>query len=153
MHLCNGLKHLQGLRNRGPGNLGEAGRGRMGKRVLVADDEPLTTEMLGAFLAFEGFEVVAAHDGHEALERARETRPDVVLLDEMMPQLLGTDVVRTIRQDPALAETPVVLLSCVDESDVDWKGAGATAFLQKPFEIRKVGEMVRQLVDRGERAA
>lgn len=124
----------------------------MRKRILVADDEPLTTELLALVLAFGGYEVVEAHDGREALERAREVRPDVVLLDVMMPQLLGVEVARSIRADPALADTPVVLFSCIDESEVDWRGAGADLFLQKPMDIRRLPEMMERLTGGEDRA-
>lgn len=117
----------------------------MRKRILVADDEPLTTELLALVLAFRGYEVVEVHDGREALERAREVQPDVVLLDVMMPRLLGVEVARSIRADPVLADTPVVLFSCIDESEVDWRGAGADLFLQKPMDIRRLPEMVERL--------
>lgn len=122
----------------------------MRKRVLVADDEPLTAEMMAIVLAFNGYDVVEAHDGNQALERAREIRPDVVLLDETMPWLTGSEVARTLRQDPVLSETPVVLFSCIDESEVDWKSAGADLFLQKPVDIRRLPEVVRQLMEDAE---
>lgn len=120
----------------------------MRKRVLVADDEPLTAEMLALVLAFTGFEVVEAYDGQQALERARETRPDVVLLDVMMPELTGSEVSRTLKKDPRLAHTAVVLFSCIDESEVDWRAAGADAFLQKPLDVRQIPNLVRDLVAR-----
>jgi CheY-like chemotaxis protein len=125
----------------------------MRKRILVADDEPLTAELLALVLAFGGYEVVEAHDGREALERAREVRPDAVLLDFMMPQLTGAEVARTIREDPQLAETPVVLFSCVDESEVDWRGSGADLFLQKPMDMRRLPEMIDRLTGQEKRAA
>lgn len=118
----------------------------MRKRVLVADDEPLTAEMLALVLAFRGFEVVQAHDGKQALDRALETRPDVVLLDHMMPELTGTEVARTLKQHPGFRNTFVVLFSCVDESDVDWRAAGADLFLQKPLDVRRLPEVVQRLV-------
>ncbi|HSJ15079.1 MAG TPA: response regulator [Longimicrobiales bacterium] len=124
----------------------------MRKRVLVADDEPMTAELLALVLAFNGYEVVQAHDGREALERARAVRPDVVLLDVMMPRLAGPDVARRLRSDPELADVPVVLFSCVDESDVDWRGAGADLFLQKPVDIRALPDVVRRLTGRCDRA-
>ena len=117
----------------------------MRKRVLVADDEPLTAELLALVLAFTGYEVVEAHDGRQALERALEIRPDVVLLDHMMPELTGSEVTRSLRADPSLRDTPVVLFSCVDESDVDWREAGADLFLQKPLDVRRLPEVVQRL--------
>lgn len=120
----------------------------MRKRVLVADDEPLTAEMLALVLAFTGFEVVEAYDGQQALERARETQPDVVLLDVMMPELTGSEVSRTLKEDPSLSNTAVVLFSCVDESEVDWRAAGADAFLQKPLDVREIPNLVRDLAAR-----
>lgn len=125
----------------------------MRKRVLVADDEPLTAEMMALVLAFTGFEVVEAHDGQQALERTRETRPDVVLLDHMMPELTGTEVARTLKQDPETCDTPVVLFSCVDESEVDWRGAGADLFLQKPLDVRRLPEVVKRLAGQAPDAA
>jgi CheY-like chemotaxis protein len=76
-----------------------------------------------------------------------------VLLDFMMPQLTGAEVARTIREDPQLAETPVVLFSCVDESEVDWRGSGADLFLQKPMDMRRLPEMIDRLTGQEKRAA
>jgi CheY-like chemotaxis protein len=118
----------------------------MPKLVLVADDEPLTAEMLALMLAFRGYEVVCAHDGAEALERARELKPDVLLLDVIMPELEGIDVTRALRADPELGSRPVVLISSADECEVDWRAAGANLFLQKPLDIVKLPEVVEALV-------
>jgi CheY-like chemotaxis protein len=114
--------------------------------VLVADDEPLTAEMLALMLGFRGHDVVCAYDGAEALERARELKPDVVLLDVLMPGLRGDAVARRLRADPELAGCPVVLMSSVDEAEVRWREAGADVFLQKPFDIRQVPELVARLL-------
>jgi CheY-like chemotaxis protein len=114
--------------------------------VLVADDEPLTAEMLALMLGFRGHDVVCVYDGAEALERARELKPDVVLLDVLMPGLRGDAVARRLRADPELAGCPVVLMSSVDEAEVRWREAGADVFLQKPFDIRQVPELVARLL-------
>jgi DNA-binding response OmpR family regulator len=125
----------------------------MPKRVLVADDEPLTTEMLTLMLAFTGYDVTPALDGDEALARARACRPDVILLDVMMPGCLGSDVSEELRRDPDFDDTLVVLFSCVDEHEVPWREAGADAFLQKPISIRDLPRILEDLRERKARDA
>jgi CheY-like chemotaxis protein len=118
----------------------------MPRRVLVADDEPITAEMFALMLAYSGYEVVCARDGAEALERAREFEPDIFLLDVLMPELEGDALTRLLRQDPVLANRPVVLISSVDESEVDWRDAGAAVFLQKPIDLRGLPDLVGALL-------
>ena len=119
----------------------------MQTRILVADDEPLTADMIALLLAFHGYEVVVAHDGEQALARARESKPHVVLLDNVMPGMEGPEVSRRLRADPGFADRGVIVLfSSVDEIDVDWRAAGADAFLQKPFELRALPELVEGLI-------
>lgn len=113
-------------------------------RVLVADDEPGTRGLMAEMLTHSGFDVVQARDGIEALARAREAPPDVALLDVMMPGLDGRQVCRRLRGDPALAHVSVVLHSSADEDAVDWRGAGADAFLAKPFSLRELPALVRR---------
>jgi CheY-like chemotaxis protein len=119
----------------------------MKKRVLVADDEPMTAELLAYMLDHKGFEVERAYDGREALERIRLTRPDAVMLDVMMPSLYGYEVAKALRADPELRHVPVVLFSSVDEEDVDWQEAGADFFLQKPLDICALPDLLQQLID------
>ncbi|HEX6306993.1 MAG TPA: response regulator [Longimicrobiales bacterium] len=119
----------------------------MARRVLVADDEPLTAEMLALMLAFRGYEVVCAHDGLEALELALEQRPDLILLDVLMPELEGVDVARAVRGHGDLGRVPVVLFSSCDEQEVEWREAGANVFLQKPIDIVKLPELVERLLE------
>lgn len=115
-------------------------------KVLVADDEPLTAEMLALMLSFRGYEVVCARDGAEALETALEVKPDLILMDVMMPGLEGDLVTRALRSDPGLDSCPVVLFSCADETEVDWRDAGADVFLQKPIDIVKLPDIVGWLL-------
>jgi CheY-like chemotaxis protein len=119
----------------------------MKKRVLVADDEPMTAELLAYMLDHKGFEVYSAYDGREALDRIREVRPDAVVLDVLMPSLHGHEVARAVRSDPELKDVSVVLVSSVDESDVEWRDVGADAFLQKPIDICALPDLVQQLID------
>lgn len=120
----------------------------MARRVLVADDEPLTAEMLALMLAFRGYEVVCAHNGAEALERAIEFQPDVIVLDVLMPKLEGVDVTRALRDHDELSERPVILFSSCDECEVEWREAGANLFLQKPIDLVKLPDLIERLLDR-----
>jgi CheY-like chemotaxis protein len=113
-------------------------------RVLVADDEEGTLALMTQMLTHGGFDVVPARDGAEALRRAREAPPDLALLDVMMPGMDGREVCRRMGADPALTHVPVILHSSADERDVDWRACGADAFLQKPFRIARLPELVRQ---------
>lgn len=118
----------------------------MAIRVLVADDEPAIPSLMADILAHAGYEVLQAMDGEEALALAREARPAIILLDVTMPGLDGRVACRILKHDPALAGVPVLLFSSADESDVDWREAGADAFLQKPFEIRALPALVARLL-------
>ncbi len=113
-------------------------------RILVADDESGTLELMVDVLTYYGFEVERARDGLEALLRVRELRPDLALLDVMMPGMDGREVCRQMKADPTLARIPVVLHSSADEYDIDWRGSGAAAFLPKPFSIRQLADFVRR---------
>lgn len=119
----------------------------MKTRILVADDEPSTAEMLALILGFKGYEVTRAYDGVEALELARETKPDVIMLDVRMPKLYGPEVTRRLKSDPELAGKVVVLFSSADENDVHWRQAGADAFLSKPIDIRQLPFVVEGLLE------
>ena len=118
----------------------------MSRKVLIADDEPLTAEMLALMLAFRGFDVMCAHDGAEALEQARRWKPDIMLLDVVMPELEGVAVTRALRDDDALRERPVILISSCDECEVEWQDAGADVFLQKPIDIVALPDLVERLL-------
>jgi CheY-like chemotaxis protein len=118
-------------------------------RILVVDDDPTILRLLEVNLEMEGHEVLTAGDGHEALARLREERPEVVLLDVMMPGLDGWQVCEHVRadEDAALATTPVVFLSArAQESDLA-RGSevGADAYVTKPFDPLALIELVERL--------
>ena len=117
------------------------------RRILVADDELGTLALMTEMLLHVGFDVVRARDGLEALVRAREARPDLALIDVMMPGLDGREVCRRMRSDRLLATVPIILHSSADADDIDWRGAGADGFLQKPFSIRELPGFVRKHLD------
>ena len=117
----------------------------MATRVLVADDEPAMTNILRQVFEGAGYDVLEAHDGAEALDLIRRARPDVVLLDVMMPHRDGRDVSREVKSDPALADTVVILFSSMDERDVRWREAGADAYFQKVFNVMELPDRVEAL--------
>jgi two-component system, OmpR family, response regulator MprA len=108
----------------------------MSKRhVLVVDDDPLILEVLRTVLDLEEFRVTTATDGTSGLAMLAQDRPDVVVVDVMMPGLDGLEVCRRIKSDPATANVPVVLLTARDRVEDQQAGeaAGCDAYLTKPF--------------------
>lgn len=121
----------------------------MSEVVLVADDDDDILLLVTTRLKRDGFEVVAARDGFEALALAQEHKPAVAVLDVGMPGLDGLEVLAAIRETQALAHTRVLLLTAkAQESDVR-RGyeAGADAYVKKPFSPAELAERVRSLYD------
>jgi putative two-component system response regulator len=104
--------------------------------ILIVDDNPLGREALGDVLEPEGYIVAFAADGPEALLKASELQPDVVLLDVMMPGMDGYEVCRRLRSDERLAEMPVLMVTALDDRASRLRGieAGADDFISKPFD-------------------
>jgi CheY-like chemotaxis protein/nitrogen-specific signal transduction histidine kinase len=101
--------------------------------VLVVDDDPAARNLLGRFLAREGFRVEHAADGEDALRRARSVRPDVITLDVLMPGMDGWAVLAALKADDELAGIPVVMLSVLDERHMGF-ALGAADYLTKPVD-------------------
>lgn len=115
-------------------------------RILVVDDEPSLAELLTMALSYEGWDVRSAPDGTGALRAAAEFEPDAVLLDVMLPDLDGVEVLRRLRADrPGL---PVLFLTARDSAEDRAAGlrAGADGYLTKPFSLEQVVALVRGLV-------
>jgi len=105
-------------------------------RVLVVDDDKVIQQLLEVNLELEGYEVVKASNGEEALKMVQDIRPDLILLDVMMPKLDGREVCRRIKSDPLTAETPIIFLSARAQ-DMDVNSGlelGASAYITKPFD-------------------
>ena len=121
----------------------------MSKRVLIVDDEPNIVISLEFLMKREGFEVSVARDGSEALERIRGERPDLVVLDVMMPKLNGFEVCQAVRADPALAQTRIVMLTAKGREAEMNKGLalGADAYIAKPFSTRDLVARVKSLLE------
>ena len=103
--------------------------------VLIVDDEPLTQDMLRLMLEPAGFRVTSAEHGVEALEKIQESKPDIVLLDVMMPHVDGITVCKKLRSDPKTAALPVIMLSGKTHLNAVEEGldAGANRYLSKPM--------------------
>ena len=116
--------------------------------VLVADDEVPIVELIRFTLEDVQVRVVEAFDGATALEVARQTRPDLALLDVQMPQLDGLEVCRRLRQTPECAHTRIVMLTAAGQAEDRARGlaAGADEYLSKPFSPLKLLALVRSLV-------
>jgi two-component system alkaline phosphatase synthesis response regulator PhoP len=115
--------------------------------VLLVDDEPNLRDTVSFILEMEGFRVALACDGEEALEKVGALRPDVVLLDAMLPRRDGFDVCRTIRADPNLAKVRVVMLTALSQrTDRERaRAAGADHFVAKPFDEDALLALLRRL--------
>lgn len=115
-------------------------------RVLVCEDEPDILTLISARLAREGYELITATDGREGLRLALEHRPDLVLVDWMMPGLSGLEVVAAVRAHPQVSATPVLMLTArAQQSDIDAAfAAGVDDFVIKPF---RSGELQARVAD------
>ncbi|HEY7727706.1 MAG TPA: response regulator [Candidatus Eisenbacteria bacterium] len=117
-------------------------------KILVVDDEIYIVHILDFSLGMEGYEVVTALDGEQALEKVKSERPDLIVLDIMMPKLDGYEVCKTIKGNPDTAHIPVILLSAKGRN-VDQKmgfDVGADDYITKPFSPRKLVERINQLL-------
>jgi two-component system phosphate regulon response regulator PhoB len=120
----------------------------MPARILVADDEESVRQLLQIVLQHEGYEVVLATNGAEALLAAHNNPPDLILLDWMMPVLDGLSVLKQLRKDAATRDIPVLMLTA-RQSDNDTTTAlvgGADVYLTKPFEPQVVLSMISRLL-------
>jgi len=117
-------------------------------RILIADDDPDIREVLGDRLAAQGYEIATARDGVEALEALRDDRPDLAVLDLMMPRMGGMEVLQRIRDEGLDVTTLVITASGTVQSAVDAMRHGAYDFLTKPFDPQQVVLTVRQALER-----
>jgi len=117
-------------------------------KILVVDDEIYIVHILDFSLGMEGYEVLTALDGEQALEKAHAEHPDLIVLDIMMPKLDGYETCKLLKADPATKEIPVILLSAKGRN-VDQKvgfEVGANDYITKPFSPRKLVERINALL-------
>jgi len=106
-----------------------------GGRILIVDDEPMVRDTLGQVLVDEGYVVDTAVDGEDALDRVHEARPDAILLDLMMPGMNGRQFLQALRNEPAYAEVPVLIMTAVHGLEVNLASIGASEVVEKPFQV------------------
>ncbi len=116
--------------------------------ILVVDDDPEIVSMLSTRLTARGYKVSTASDGNMALELARRERPDIVLLDVMMPGKSGWEVARALKQDPVTQAIKIVMVTAIGAqvNEITSPLYGADAHVDKPFEFEKLERVIKQLV-------
>jgi CheY-like chemotaxis protein len=118
-----------------------------GKTILIVDDEFGVLEVLEFILSDAGYRVVSALNGQEALARLEETRPDLAIVDFMMPILDGNGVIKAIRSDERLRDIPIILASALPEATIKERCDGFNTFLRKPYKTEQLMEEISRLVD------
>jgi len=122
------------------------------KKILIADDEPDILEIVQYNLAKEGFEVLAAKDGDEALLKARSENPDLIILDIMMPKKNGVEVCQILRMQPAFKDTMIIFLTALNDETSHIKGleTGADDYVTKPISpkvlVSRVNALFRRII-------
>ena len=123
----------------------ESASRRNGPTILVCDDEPSLRELVRAVLGPQ-YEFVEADDGQRALALARELRPDLIVLDLMLPGMSGIEVLDVLRGDPALASIPVIVVTAWSHAEASALVAGADRFVPKPFDPQALETAVEELL-------
>jgi DNA-binding response OmpR family regulator len=119
------------------------------KKVLICDDEPYILESVSFIVREEGYRVLTANDGEEGLNILRSEKPDLVLLDVMMPGKTGFDVCREVKADDTTRKTYVILLTAMgqDRDMEDGFQSGADEYMTKPFSPRSLRKRLHELLD------
>lgn len=117
-------------------------------KILVIDDDPEITDIINAFLRNAGYEVRIENSSAKVVEVARAFKPDLILLDIMMPFMDGYEVCGAIKADPKLAGIPVLFLTGKDAGDDDGRSfqSGGDLFIKKPFSCERLLQMVRMVL-------
>jgi two-component system, OmpR family, alkaline phosphatase synthesis response regulator PhoP len=120
----------------------------MATRVLLVDDERDLVYYTKLFLEDQGYEVLTAYDGKEALEVLEEERPDLIVLDVAMPRMSGWDVLEHMQADPQKADIPVLMLTARDQAADKAKGweLGITWYQSKPFELDELAMVIERIL-------
>jgi len=126
----------------------------MSAKILVVDDEPSIVKLVTTTLEARGYTVFPAYDGREALTEAKIHKPDLILLDIMMPHMDGKEARKKLLEDPATADIPVIHLSAVGDFEQQLKAtsAGVTDYITKPFTPKDLAQRVADMLDPTKRA-
>jgi two-component system alkaline phosphatase synthesis response regulator PhoP len=118
-----------------------------GKKVLVVDDDVKTVELVNIYLTRDGYQVLTAYDGIEALSLARENHPDLIILDLMLPDIDGLEVCRTLRHE---SDVPIIMLTArtTDQDKLTGLDIGADDYVTKPFSPKELAARVRAVLRR-----
>jgi len=121
---------------------------KRGKKILIIEDENELCDFIGLRLERSGFEVIAANDGVEGLNKARKEKPDLIILDLMLPGLPGEEICKQVRKDARLSEIPIIMLTakCADADKVIGTVIGANVYMAKPFEGARLIEEINKLL-------
>lgn len=127
-------------------------RAKTGLNILIVEDEPDIREAVQAALENEGFQVATADNGSDVLPRMREARPDIVLLDHILPGKTGVEVVRELRADPKFSRTPIMMVTGLagEDDKVLALDIGADDYLTKPFSMKELSARIKALARRAE---
>jgi len=121
-------------------------------KILLADDHEVNTMMLGEYLQSHGYEVTIARDGLEALAKAEDTRPNIIIMDIQMPEMDGLEAIRHLRADQRFISTPIIALTALAMSGDRERclEAGANEYMSKPVSLKTLAEKIQELVRPGE---
>jgi phosphate regulon transcriptional regulator PhoB len=124
----------------------------MPKTILVVDDEKDIVELVAYNIEREGYKTARAYDGHQALQYIKENKPDIVILDLMLPGISGLDVCRMMRKNPETEDIPIIMLTAKSDNVDKIMGLeiGADDYITKPFNIRELIARVRAVLRRWE---
>lgn len=116
--------------------------------ILIADDDPEILTLLGIRLSKQGYAIIEAQDGNSALEKARRERPDLVLLDVMMPAKNGWEVAKALREDDSLQKMGIVMLTAIGErvNEMTSPLYGADDYVDKPFDFSQLEKKIRAVL-------
>jgi len=120
----------------------------MARKILLVDDEQAILDLLGAMLRKNGYEIITALNGKTCLKKAHEEKPDLVILDVLMPELDGFEVCRMLKADAATKKIPVIMLTALIKEEDLTKGLheGAVCFISKPFSIVDVLDEIKAVL-------
>jgi DNA-binding response OmpR family regulator len=120
----------------------------MAKKILVIDDEPELVKAITVRLQASGYEVIFAYDGQEGIDKAEEIKPDLILLDIIMPKKDGWEVCKNLKSNPTTKGIPILICTASGQRDLEKRctAAGADEVIKKPFETAELLELVNKLL-------